>query len=150
MRLTHIVGSARHHFVGPRENRLASAEKLLRLIVCRVLRMHARGVVSGINNNRISRGFHWAASGEISLPGPEILAGALQDPVAVALVIAWIAGVPLFDNQMASAAPLGATATITWPTDVSLPDRITRDDHVLLLMVPLTASACDVGYVMDS
>ena len=91
-----------------------------------------------------------AASGEISLPGPEILAGALQIAVPVALVMAWITGVPLLDNQATSAAPLGATAKNTWPTDVSLSDRTAGDDHVLLLMEPFTASTCDVGNPMDS
>lgn len=86
----------------------------------------------------------------MELPGPEILTGALQVPVAVALVTAWTAGVPLLDNQTISAAPLGATAKITWPTDVSLPDRTTGDDHVLLLMELFTASTCDEENPMDS
>src|ERR1017187_5049746 len=86
-----------------------------------------------------------AASGEMEVPGPETVIGLPQGPVAVALVMAWIAGVPLLDNQMVSAAPLGARAKYTWLTFVSLPDRTTGDDHVLLLMDPLTVSACDPG-----
>src|SRR5271169_2639547 len=85
------------------------------------------------------------ASGPMELPGPETVIGLLQVPVAVPLVTAWITGVPLLDNQTASAVPLGARAKYTWPTLVSLPDRTTGCDHVLLLMVALTASACDVG-----
>jgi len=55
-----------------------------------------------------------------------------------------------FARQIATAAPLGATAKITCPTEVSPPDRTSGDDHVLPLMLPFTASACDVGYEMDS
>ena len=71
----------------------------------------------------------------------------LQAPVAVALVAARIAGVPLLDNQTVSDAPLGARAKYIWPTLVSAPDRTTGEDHVLLVIDPLTASACEVGYV---
>src|SRR5450759_981978 len=86
-----------------------------------------------------------AASGPMELPGPETVIGLPQVPVAVPLVAAWITGVPPLDNQTASAVPLGARAKYTWLTFVSLPDRTTGDDQVLLLMVALTASACDVG-----
>src|SRR5208283_3674386 len=89
--------------------------------------------------------FTAVASGAMELPGPETVVRLPQVPIALGLVMAWIAGVPLFDNQMVSAAPLGARAKYTWLTLVSLPDRTTGDDHELLLMVPLTASACDVG-----
>jgi hypothetical protein len=71
-------------------------------------------------------------------------------PVAVALVAAWITGVPLLDNQTVRATPLGARAKYTWPTLASAPERATGDDYVLLLMDPLTASTRDVGYTMDS
>src|ERR1035441_7161529 len=91
-----------------------------------------------------------AASGAMEVPGPEIVTGVLQVPVAVALVEARIAGVALSDNQMARAAPLGASAKLASPTRVSPLDRTTGGDHVLLLIDPLTANACDVGYVMDS
>jgi hypothetical protein len=89
--------------------------------------------------------FTAAASGAMELPGPDTVIGLPQVPAAVALVAAWISGFGLLDIQTASCAPLGATAKYTWLTFVSLPDRTTGDDHVLLLMVALTASACDVG-----
>src|SRR6516225_4233575 len=86
-----------------------------------------------------------AASGEMELPGPDTVIGPLHEPNAFARVMAWIAGVPLLDNQTVTAAPLGARAKYTWLTLVSLPDRTTGTNHVLLLMDPLTASASDVG-----
>src|ERR1700689_5637648 len=91
-----------------------------------------------------------AASGAISLPGPETVTGLLQAPVAVALVTAWICGVALAVTQTASAAPLGARAKYIEPRLAALPDRTTGDDHVLLLMEPLTASACDEEKPMSS
>src|ERR1035441_5058088 len=94
--------------------------------------------------------FTAAASGAMELPGPETVIGLPQVPAAVALVAAWISGFGLLDIQTASCAPLGATAKCTWLTLVSLPDRTTGDDHVLLLMEPLTVSACDVGKAMTS
>ena len=54
-----------------------------------------------------------AASGAMELPGPETVIGLPQGPVAVSLVTAWITGVPLLDNQTASAVPLGARAKYT-------------------------------------
>jgi hypothetical protein len=51
-----------------------------------------------------------AASGPISLPGPETVTGLPQVPVALALMPARTAGVALLFSQTASAAPLGATA----------------------------------------
>jgi hypothetical protein len=89
--------------------------------------------------------FTAAASGDIELPGPEMVVGLPHVPAAEALVTARISGVGLLDNQMASPVPFGATAKRTWPTLVSLPDSTTGDDQLLLLMEPLTASACDVG-----
>jgi hypothetical protein len=83
-------------------------------------------------------------SGAIEVPGPEILSGVLQLPVAEALVAAWISGVAVFDSQVVTAAPLGARAKSTSATLVSLPDTVMGDDHVLLLMEPLTAMATDV------
>src|ERR1035438_8647555 len=94
--------------------------------------------------------FTAAASGAMELPGPETVTGLSQVPIAVALVAAWIWGVGLLDSQTATCAPLGATAKFTWLTFVSLPDRTTGDDHVLLLIEPLTVSACDVGKAITS
>src|ERR1019366_5504476 len=86
--------------------------------------------------------FTAAASGAMELPGPETVTGLPQVPVAVALVAAWIWGVGLLDSQTATCAPLGATAKHTWLTFVSLPDRTTGADPVLLLIEPLTVRAC--------
>src|ERR1700730_1471079 len=91
-----------------------------------------------------------AASGPIPLPGPETVTGLPQLPVAVALMTAWIFGVAPPVTQTASAVPLGARAKYTEPRLVSLPDTITGDDHALLLMEPLTATACDVEKPMNS
>jgi hypothetical protein len=63
---------------------------------------------------------------------------------------AWISGVAPLVTQTASATPLGARAKYTEPRLVSLPDTIIGDDHALLLMEPLTASACEVEKPMNS
>src|SRR5579859_1900155 len=88
--------------------------------------------------------FTAAASSAIELPGPEILSGLLQFPVAEALVAAWISGVAVFDSQAVTAVPLEERAKSTSPTIVSPPDSTTGDDQTLLLMELLTASAADV------
>src|ERR1700722_2362419 len=91
-----------------------------------------------------------AASGAISVPGPEIVTGLPQLPVAVALMTAWICGVAVPVTQITSASPLEARAKYIEPRLVSLPDTITGVDQVLLLMEPLTANACDVEKPMNS
>src|ERR1017187_4446580 len=94
--------------------------------------------------------FTAAASGAMELPRRDTVAGPRQVPVAVALVAAWIWGVGLLDSQTATCAPLGATAKHTWLTFASLPDRTTGDDQGLVLMEPLTVSACDPEKPMTS
>ena len=69
-----------------------------------------------------------AASGPIWLPGPEIVTGLDQVPVAVARMMAWIFGVGLFTSQTARAEPFGARAKYIWPILVSPLDRITGDE----------------------
>src|SRR5258708_39507120 len=91
-----------------------------------------------------------AASGPIPLPGPETVTGLPQLPVAATLMTAWISGIALLVTQTASVMPLGASAKYTEPRRVSLPDTTTGGDHALLLMEPLTASACDVEKPMNS
>src|SRR5580698_4100443 len=94
--------------------------------------------------------FTAAASGPISVPGPETVIGLLQVPVGVDRMAARTTGVALLFSQTASARPPEATLKYTWPTLVSLPDRTTGDDQVLLLMEPLTANACDEEKPMNS
>jgi len=90
------------------------------------------------------------ASGESSLPDPEIVAGPLHVPVPVALTTAWTCGVELPVTQTVSAGPLGLTAKYAEPTLVSPPDRTTGADHSLLPMEPLTANICDAEKPMNS
>src|ERR1700729_1857847 len=95
--------------------------------------------------------FTAAASGPISLsPVRETVTGLPQVSAAAALMTARICGVALPVTQTARAAPLGARAKYTEPRVASPPDSTTGGDHALLLMEPLTASACDVEKPMNS